>query len=97
MRQQLLALLEGFERSLGRDGLRVAFDPVLNLPPWGQLFGRVPAVRGRAVALRVEPPLRTSVSPLDGRPTLTQHGQAGEAAEKRCGPIPWLKDVVAFL
>ena len=33
-RDQLLALFEGFERALGRDGLRIAFDPVLNLPLW---------------------------------------------------------------
>jgi len=33
-REQLLALFEGFERVLGRDGLRIAFDPVLNLPLW---------------------------------------------------------------
>ena len=33
-RAQLLALFDGFERALGRDGLRIAFDPVLNLPLW---------------------------------------------------------------
>ncbi|MGK2898749.1 MAG: selenoneine synthase SenA [Burkholderiaceae bacterium] len=33
-REQLFALFEGFERALGRDGLRIAFDPVLNLPLW---------------------------------------------------------------
>ncbi len=33
-RDQLLALFEGFERALGRDGLCIAFDPVLNLPLW---------------------------------------------------------------
>lgn len=33
-REQQLALFEGFERALGRDGLRIAFDPVLNLPLW---------------------------------------------------------------
>ena len=33
-RDQLLALFEGFERALGRGGLRIAFDPVLNLPLW---------------------------------------------------------------
>lgn len=33
-RAQLLALFEGFDRALGRDGLRVAFDPLLNLPLW---------------------------------------------------------------
>jgi len=33
-RDRLLALFEGFERALGTDGLRIAFDPVLNLPLW---------------------------------------------------------------
>lgn len=33
-REQLLALFEGFERALGQDGLRIAPDPVLNLPLW---------------------------------------------------------------
>ena len=33
-RAQLLALFEGFERALGRDGLHIAFDPLLNLPLW---------------------------------------------------------------
>ncbi len=33
-RQALLALFDGFERVLGTDGLRIAFDPVLNLPLW---------------------------------------------------------------
>jgi iron(II)-dependent oxidoreductase len=33
-RDRLLALFEGFERALGRDGLRIAYDPVLNLPLW---------------------------------------------------------------
>lgn len=33
-REQLFALFEGFERALGRDGLRIEFDPVLNLPLW---------------------------------------------------------------
>jgi len=33
-REQLLALFEGFERALGRDGLHIGFDPVLNLPLW---------------------------------------------------------------
>ena len=33
-RAQLLQLFDGFERALGSDGLRIAFDPVLNLPLW---------------------------------------------------------------
>ena len=33
-RAQLLALFDGFERALGRDGLRIAYDPLLNLPLW---------------------------------------------------------------
>ncbi len=33
-REQLLALFDGFERALGPAGLRIAFDPVLNLPLW---------------------------------------------------------------
>ena len=33
-RDQLLALFDGFERALGREGLHIAFDPVLNLPLW---------------------------------------------------------------
>ena len=41
--------------------------------PW-----RLPAARGRAVALRVEPPGYRRLAP-DGLPSLTQHGQAGDA------------------
>lgn len=33
-RKQQLALFEGFERALGSSGLRIACDPVLNLPLW---------------------------------------------------------------
>jgi len=33
-RARLLALFDGFERALGADGLRIEFDPVLNLPLW---------------------------------------------------------------
>ena len=33
-RAQLLQLFDGFERAFGSDGLRIAFDPVLNLPLW---------------------------------------------------------------
>ena len=33
-RQSLLALFDGFERALGPEGLRIAHDPVLNLPLW---------------------------------------------------------------
>jgi hypothetical protein len=40
--------------------------------------GRVPASRGRAVALRAEPPGYRCLAP-DGLPSLTQHGQAGGA------------------
>jgi hypothetical protein len=41
--------------------------------------GRVPASRGRAVALRVEPLSKAQHLAPDGRPSLTQHGQAGGA------------------
>jgi len=40
--------------------------------------GRLPAARGRAVALRIEPPGYRRLAP-DGLPSLTQHGQAGRA------------------
>ncbi len=40
--------------------------------------GRLPAAPGRAVALRVEPPGYRRLAP-DGRPSLTQYGQAGGA------------------
>jgi hypothetical protein len=40
--------------------------------------GRLPAARGRAVALRVEPPGYRHLAP-DGLPSLTQHGLAGVA------------------
>lgn len=33
-RAELLALFDGFEAALGGAGLRIAFDPVLNLPLW---------------------------------------------------------------
>lgn len=33
-RAALLALFEGFEHALGPQGLRIGFDPVLNLPLW---------------------------------------------------------------
>lgn len=33
-RARLLAMFDGFERALGACGLRIAFDPVLNLPLW---------------------------------------------------------------
>lgn len=33
-REQLLGLFEGFERVLGRDGLHIPLDPVVNLPLW---------------------------------------------------------------
>lgn len=33
-RSRLLHLFDGFEHALGSDGLRIAFDPVLNLPLW---------------------------------------------------------------
>jgi hypothetical protein len=55
----------------------VACSMALLLPgpggPW-----RLPAARGRAVALRVEPPGYRRLAP-DGLPSLTQHGQAGRA------------------
>lgn len=33
-RAELLAMWGGFERALGSDGLRIGYDPVLNLPLW---------------------------------------------------------------
>jgi len=49
--------------------------------------GRLPAARGRAVALRVEPPGYRRLAP-DGRPSLTQHGQAGGAGWSTRRPFP---------
>jgi len=51
--------------------------------------GRVPAARGRAVALRVEPLSKARRLPPGGRPSLTQHGQAGGAGrDDDSGPVP---------
>ena len=41
--------------------------------------GRLPAARGRAVALRVEPLSKAQHLAPDGLPSLTQFGQAGVA------------------
>ena len=49
-----------------------------HLPGLGR-SGRVPAARGRAVALRVEPLPKAQRLAPDGRLSLTQHGQAGGA------------------
>ena len=52
-------------------------------------FGRVPAARGRAVALRVEPLSKAQRLAPDGLPSLTQHGQAGVAGGIHdSGPFP---------
>ena len=51
--------------------------------------GRVPAARGRAVALRVEPLSKAQRLAPDGRPSLTQHGLAGVAGgDDDSGPFP---------
>jgi len=55
----------------------VAAVPVVLLGEVGGLW-RLPAARGRAVALRVEPPGYRHLAP-DGLPSLTQHGRAGDA------------------
>ena len=67
-----------------RSRLRVALSVgtvvplVLPLPsPGGP--GRLGAARGRAVALRVEPLSKAQRLAPDGLPSLTQHGQAGDA------------------
>jgi len=49
--------------------------------------GRVPAVRGRAVALRVEPLSKAERLAPDGRPSLTQHGQAGGAGLRHAAAL----------
>ena len=56
----------------------------------GESVGRVPAVRGRAVALRVEPLSNAQRLAPDGLPSLTQHGQAGDAGlgTRRPFPVP---------
>ncbi len=48
--------------------------------------GRLPAARGRAVALRVEPPGYRRLAP-DGLPSLTQHAQAGGAGRDTRRPF----------
>ncbi len=51
--------------------------------------GRVPAARGRAVALRVEPLSKAQRLAPDGLPSLTQHAQAGGAGgDDDSGPFP---------
>ena len=51
--------------------------------------GRVPAAQGRAVALRVEPLSEAQRLAPVGRPSLTQHGQAGGAGWiDGSGPFP---------
>jgi hypothetical protein len=57
----------------------VAADGVVLLMPGLGRSGRVPAVRGRAVALRVEPLQAAQRLDPDGLPSLMQHGQAGGA------------------
>ena len=58
---------------------RVVLGVVVVLMPGLGGPGRVPAVRGRAVALRVEPLSKAQRLAPDGLPSLTQHGQAGVA------------------
>jgi len=52
---------------------------VLVLMPGLRGPGPVPAARGRAVALRVEPLSKAQRLAPDGLPSLTQHGQSGVA------------------
>jgi hypothetical protein len=62
-------------------------DAVVSLMPGLCGPGRLPAARGRAVALRVEPPVYRRLAP-DGLPSLTQHGQAGKAGGDTRRPFP---------
>ena len=71
----------------------VVLGAVLVLVPVPGLCGpaRVPAARGRAVALRVEPLSKAQRLAPDERPSLTQHGQAGVAGgDVNSGPFPCL-------
>ena len=63
---------QGISRPAVQDGV-VSLMPGLGGPE------RVPAARGRAVALRVEPLSKAQRLAPDGLPSLTQHGQAGKA------------------
>ena len=67
-------------RGVAVDGVMmgVVVVVILLLPGLGGL-GRVPAARGRAVALRVEPLSKAQRLAPDGLPSLTQHGRAGGA------------------
>ena len=58
--------------------------------------GRLPAVRGRAVALRVEPPGYRRLAP-DGLPSLTQHSQAGRAGGHHAAALSRARGSRAFL
>jgi hypothetical protein len=69
-----------FERLVSDRLLRtVALDGVVLLVPGLVGPERVPAVRGRAVALRVEPLSKAQRLAPVGLPSLTQHGQTGGA------------------
>ena len=53
------------------------------------VWGVSPLGGGRAVALRVEPQSKAQRLAPDGRPSLTQHGQAGDAGgDDDSGPFP---------
>lgn len=61
--------------------------------------GRVPAARGRAVALRVEPLSKAQRLAPFGHPSLTQFGQAGEAGVHEDGgpfPRPGIAGLIGF-
>ena len=69
-----------FERLVPDRLLRaLALDGVVLVMPGLCGLGRVPAARGRAVALRVEPLSKAQRLAPVGLPSLTQHGQAGGA------------------
>jgi hypothetical protein len=57
----------------------LAVDAVVRLMPGLGGPGRVPALRGRAVALRVEPLSKAQRLAPEGLPSLTQLGQTGGA------------------
>ena len=64
-------------------------DAVVSLMPGLCGPGRVPAARGRAVALRVEPLSKAQRLAPVGLPSLTQYGQAGGAGWiDGSGPFP---------
>jgi len=70
----------------GQTGLQPSRQPDLRIGLCGS--GRVPAARGRAVALRVEPLAKPSVSPLTGCRPSRNMVRPAEPAEACGGPFP---------